>query len=112
MEPIEIIKGEDYTAILVLARTKEAYKIITGNYLSNENAKSLKESLDELSCLDENSLNLKYQKVLTEEGFSKKGAGLGLIEMFKKSRSEVFYNFKKINDNYSFYSVQVNIKKK
>ena len=40
LEPIEIIKGEDYTAILVLARTKEAYKIITGNYLSNENAKS------------------------------------------------------------------------
>ena len=112
LEPIEIIKGEDYTAILVLARTKEAYKIITGNYLSNENAKSLKESLDELSCLDENSLNLKHQKVLTEEGFSKKGgAGLGLIEMFKKSRSEVFYNFKKMNDNYSFYSVQVNIKK-
>lgn len=112
LEPLEIVKGEDFTAILVLANSGNAYNIITGNYLRTPNALRLKENLDDLSSLDEKNLNLKHQMVLTEQGFSEKGgAGLGLIEMFQKSNGEVFYDFDNLDDKYTFYSLQVNIKK-
>ena len=44
---------------------------------------------------------------LSEKG----GGGLGLIDIAKKSRNKLQYSFKEIDDDYSFFTLTVNILK-
>jgi len=74
------------------------------NYLSNDVVKPLKQTLDKLKSLSKDELKQFYLKTLVELPVSGKGgAGLGLIELARKSTFPLSYKFKKVNDKLSIF---------
>jgi hypothetical protein len=98
------------TGFIVTKEGENIYTIVTGNYLLNKNIEKLKSKLDEVNNLSPEALRTHYQQALAGSEFSEKGgAGLGIIEMARKSGNKLDYEFTKINDEYSFFSLAITI---
>jgi len=80
------------------------YFVTSGNLIKNENIESLKSKIDIINKLDSEELKKYYKKTLISGELSEKGgAGLGLIDMARKSGNKFLYNFVKIDDEYSYF---------
>ncbi len=91
----------------------DVYFITSGNLIKNENIANLKEKLDKVNSLDKNSLRALYVDVLANNNFSEKGgAGLGLIEIARKSGQKIEFVFDKLINNLSIFYNQVKLNPK
>lgn len=100
------------TAILIIFSDEGTYNILTGNYLPKAQVGKLKDWLEQINSKDKESLRELYKRILNEEeesGFD--GVGLGFVDIARKSGQKLKYNFKPINENYWFFSFQINITK-
>ncbi|MEN8120053.1 MAG: SiaB family protein kinase [Bacteroidota bacterium] len=84
----------------------DRYFISSGNLIKNDNVPGLKKQLDKINNLDNESLHELYVDVLANKGFSERGgAGLGLIEIARKSGQKIEFVFDDFKDGHSiFYS--------
>jgi len=100
------------TALLLIESNKNGYQVVTGNYVTNERIDSLKERLDEINSVSKEELRDLYKRILNNDRFSDKGgAGLGFIDIARKSGQKLNYNFQSVNDKVSFFSLLINIYK-
>jgi hypothetical protein len=84
------------------------YFITSGNLIKNENVADLKTQLNTINSLEKEELKALYRDVLANKGFSQKGgAGLGLIEIARKSEQPIEYVFDDYNENYSIFYSQI-----
>lgn len=97
-------------SIFVIHKRKYKYYITTGNVIQNTEIEGLKEKLDIINSLGHDELR-EYHRVAWKTGhFSEKGgAGLGLIEMAKKSKNKLGYAFQELNETYSFFYLSTEI---
>ena len=109
--PIQVRESDvSVTGFIVTKEGENIYSIVTGNYMLNENIDKLKNKLDEVNSLSPEALRSHYQQALAGSEFSEKGgAGLGIIEMARKSGNKLDYEFTKVNDEYSFFSLAITI---
>ena len=64
----------------------------------------LKVKLDEINNLEANEIRNVYRQMLSMSEFSNKGgAGLGLIEMAKKTGNKLDYDFVPLDDDFSYF---------
>lgn len=79
--------------------------IFSANSVSKSTKDFLEEKLDEINKLDKEQLKALYAEALENGTISSKGgAGLGLIEMARKSERKIQKKFKKITEElYAFY---------
>lgn len=87
------------------------YLITSANRLDNDKISSLKEKLDKINLLDKEALKEFYKTTLSNgELSSKGGAGLGLIEMARKSGNKLRYEFEPIKEtDNSFFYFQIKV---
>jgi len=115
IESVELEGSESYlsrTAILIIFSDDNAYHVVTGNYIQNENVAPLKSWLDQINSNTKEELRELYKRILNNETFSAKGGGgLGFIDIARKSGQKLLYNFQPINNKFSFFSFQINIPK-
>lgn len=99
------------SATLMIKKTQDAYYIITGNYIESEIVESLRERLIKVNSLSTDELKDFYKEVLSRQRMEtiNGGAGLGLIDMARKSGEKIDYSFDSINDKHCFYSLQVKV---
>jgi len=98
------------SALLLIVRGKDNFLIRTGNYIKNENVDELKERLDNINSMDKDELKLYYQDSLNSSMVSAKGtAGLGMIDIARKSGNKLDFAFLKINEETSFFCLNVKI---
>jgi Family of unknown function (DUF6272) len=116
MESFQVGMGDgatDHTgsAIFMVGRTKDGgYRIATGNYVLNSNADALKDRIDKINAMTPAELKAYYLERLGASELSEKGgAGLGIIEIARKSGNTMDYNFQKTSDKYSFFTLTVKI---
>ena len=70
----------------------------------------LKEKLELVNSMDKDELKAYYKQVLSEGTLSSKGtAGLGMIDIARKSGEKLAYDFHQINDTTTFFSLAVKI---
>jgi len=92
------------SAMFSIRKEKKWYYITTSNIIENTKVDALKSKLDKINSLDQAELDKFYREVLGNGQLSKKGgAGLGLIEMVRKSGNKLTYDLEKIDDEYSFF---------
>jgi hypothetical protein len=96
---------------IFLVKLKDGqYTMETGNFIKNDKAEILKGHLDSLHGLDNIALSKRYKEQLMssdiEEG---KGAGIGIIEMFRQSDGEIIYTFDKVDEQLSFFSLSATL---
>ncbi|RCW29515.1 SiaB family protein kinase [Marinilabilia salmonicolor] len=95
---------DERRGIVMVSRGEESYKIITGNVIRNAKIPGLKESLEHINSLDKAGLSSLYKQQIVESKISEKGgAGLGLIDIAKKTGSKLSYQFKELNEEVSFF---------
>ncbi len=94
----------------IIKYTNEIYSIITGNSVQNAAIPGLTEKLEKINGLTPAELRVHYQESLAKTELSEKGgAGLGIIEMARKSGNKLKYEFTKVNDEFSFFVLEVTI---
>lgn len=103
--------ANEKTALFMIRKNDEGeYSIMTGNYIANENINLLKNRLDKINSMDKEELKDYYKEVLNNGEMSAKGGGgLGMIDIARKSGKKLDYDFAKIDDKFSFFSLIVNI---
>ena len=96
--------------LFMIARENAAYIITTGNYIKPEDSPILEEKLDTINGMTRDELKSYYKQVLNEGTMSDKGtAGLGMIDIARKSGKKLEYDLTPINENLTFFSLSVRI---
>lgn len=99
-----------YDGFFVIQRRPKHYIITTGNIIENQNIDSLKDKLDTVNNLDKSELKKYYLEKLNTGSLSDKGgAGLGLIEMARKSGNKLYFDFMRIDDNHTYFYFQTTV---
>lgn len=90
--------------LFILNRREGAYSITYGNWVSTDVRAMLEEKLEVISTKDSQALKEYYLEILNNSGFSNKGgAGLGLVDMARKSSGKLSFHFEPINNGYFYY---------
>jgi hypothetical protein len=85
-------------------------EIFSSNLINKKDKIFLEEKLNVINKLDKDQLKEYYTKVLNEGTLSRKGgAGLGLIEMAKKSQKPIQVEFKKLEDDIFVFNMQIDL---
>ena len=105
--------ADDFTAndylfsgrgIFLVSKGDDEYSVTTGNAVDNDRIESLTEMLDTINKLDKEELKTLYKKQMKEGRLSDKGgAGLGFIDIKRKTGKELEYHFLPISDDTSFF---------
>jgi hypothetical protein len=98
------------SAIFMIGKVENQYTIITGNYIRTVNVDSLRNRLEEINKLSKEELKDYYKSVLNNGEISiKGGGGLGMIDIARKTGQKINYNFMPIDDQHSFFSLNIKI---
>jgi hypothetical protein len=91
-------------SLVIYSKTGSGYTVTTGNVLPVSSISELKLKLEEINSLEPKEIRNVYRQMLSTAEFSNKGgAGLGLIEMAKKTGNKLDYDFVPIDDEYSYF---------
>jgi ACT domain-containing protein len=91
-------------SLVVYSKTDSGYTVTTGNVIETDKIDDLKAKLDEINKLDSGEIRNVYRNMLSNAEFSSKGgAGLGLIEMAKKTGNKLDYDFINLDNSYSYF---------
>jgi hypothetical protein len=109
----DTLSTEPKDAIFMIGSDKEHYFITTGNYICESSMPQLKSKLDEINKLDKDGLKVMHKTIVGQAASlsEKGGAGLGLIDVARKSGEKLNYNFTPIQNGCSFYSLLIKISK-
>ncbi len=91
----------------------DLFYIATSNIVENEKVGIVKGKLDSINNLDKKELKDLYVKILRNKQLTEQGgAGLGFIEMVRKSNEKIDFDFEQINEELSIFYFQLKIKSK
>jgi anti-sigma regulatory factor (Ser/Thr protein kinase) len=97
--------------IFITRNIGKSYYISSANLIENKDVEGLKSKLEHINNLTPEELKAMYLNVLSDSEFSSKGgAGLGLIEMARKSGQKLDFDFETIDKEFSFFYLQIKLK--
>lgn len=103
-------QGDIGKGLFMIGKKEESYYIITANKIDIEKTENLEIALKAVNNASKEELSQMYKKQIKEGSISDKGgAGLGLIDIARKSRSKLDYHFLPYNDKYKFFILKVEI---
>jgi anti-sigma regulatory factor (Ser/Thr protein kinase) len=104
-------KSTEAAGIFITRNIGKSYYISSANIVENKDVDGLKEKIEEINKLSQEELKRLYIDVLANREFSKKGgAGLGLIEMARKSGQKLEFEFEPVDDEFSYFYLQIKLK--
>ncbi|NOZ35828.1 MAG: hypothetical protein GXO80_11090 [Chlorobi bacterium] len=96
--------------LFMLGKKNDAYHIITANVVNNEQEEELRTSIDDLNACTPDELKAMYKKQLREGKISGKGgAGLGLIDITRKTGNPLDYMFFPADENKKYFVLKVKV---
>jgi Family of unknown function (DUF6272) len=106
--------GEDGigNGIFVVGERKDYYYIITGNVIRTHKVPKLEHHLERLNNMDIDELvKLHKAQMMDGEISEKGGAGLGLIDMIRKTGEKYIYQFLKLDTENDYFILKVTVPK-
>jgi hypothetical protein len=99
-----------HAAIFLIAHAHGNYSVMSGNPIRAENVASLTKALERINSLDKDGLKDLYKDIIKNTSLSEKGgAGLGFVDMARKSGEKLEWSFVPMDDVFSFFCLKVNI---
>lgn len=90
--------------IFLVSKGDNEYSVTTGNAVDNDRIEELTEMLENINRLGKEDLKTLYKKQMKEGRLSDKGgAGLGFIDIKRKTGRDLEYHFLPISDDTSFF---------
>ena len=108
----ELVDGQirSHAAIFLIGKEKNRYSIMSGNPIRKNNIDKLKKALEHINGLDKEGLKELYKEIIKNTTISEKGgAGLGFVDMARKSGEKIEYSFPELNAEYAFFCLKVNL---
>ena len=103
-------KGLKKSALITVKHVGDSFIVRTGNYVENTGKESLIEKLEMVNSLSQDGLRDLYTMKLENDPRTRKGtAGLGLIDIARKSKNKLEYEFIDIDSHSSFFCLKVKI---
>lgn len=98
------------SGIVTIGKDEQGYFIYSGNLIATKDIVDLQQRLTLLSNLNKEELKKLYKEQLRKERTDQeKGAGLGLIDIFRKATHPVVFSFSDYNDELKFYALKVTV---
>jgi hypothetical protein len=98
------------SAIFMIAKHNNRYSVMTGNPIPKDQVSLLTQTLNDLNGKDKEGLKELYKQIITNTNISEKGgAGLGFVDMARKSGEKLEFSFTGMDDNLEFFCLRVNI---
>lgn len=108
----EMIDGKNVgVGNMIFEEESDCFRIISGNKITNEDCKNIVNKLDTINQASVEELKQLYKEQRRKSRKELISAGLGLIEIARKSGEKIGYEINIIDDNISFFSMNVTIKK-
>lgn len=106
-------KAIQHAAVFMIGKDDDKYLITSGNPVQNDKVEMLNGKLDHINSLDKEGLKNYYKEVIkSNKGLSEKGgAGLGFIDMARKSGQKLQFDFEPMNSEFSFFSLKTVIRR-
>ena len=99
--------------VFIVTRNAQEYCITTGNPMETSKISELKSMLETINGLDKEALNELYKKQIKEgQLHDKGGAGLGFIDIRRKTGNNLSYEFMPLDDVYSFFILSSSVSRK
>jgi len=94
--------------IVKVGYNNKQHYVICGNLINNESADFICKQLTKLQKMNKDELKSYYkeQRRKNKNNYASKGAGLGFIELARKSVNPIEFEVKKVDDNFSFFSLK------
>ena len=108
----ELIDGQtrSHAAIFLIGKQANRYSIMSGNPVRKSNVDKLKKNLEHINGLDKDGLKELYKEIIKNTTISEKGgAGLGFVDMARKSGGKLEFEFPEMNTEYCFFCLKVNV---
>ncbi len=103
----EMTSGEAF----IVRKHRGSYYITTGNYVENVNIGPMREKLERVNSVTPEELKKLFMMTLQNKKISKQGgAGLGFMEMVRKTKEKLDFDFVEIDDDRSFFYFQLRLK--
>ncbi len=102
-------------AIFVVSKKEDSYLITSGNAIYKSKQEDIKSKLEQINNLDDDGLKalMKEHKLRIKKGElnlnDRGGAGLGFMDMAKKSGNKLGFYFESIDDELSFFSLETKV---
>jgi hypothetical protein len=102
--------SNDQVTLLLVTQESYGYCLRAGNMIANENIQKLKQWLDMVNTFPTSELRELYKIILNDGRFSEKGtAGLGFVDIARKSGQKLQYAFQELNDRFSIFSFHITV---
>ncbi len=99
--------------LFLIGQKDDIYYVITANKVTLQKKKYLEQTIKEVNQSSRDELKMMYKKQITEGCISEKGgAGLGLIEVAKRTRNKLVYQFLPLDDENEFFILKAEINAK
>ena len=109
-KPKVVHQTNNHPGTFMVRNIGNSFYITSTNRIKNEKIDGLKTKLKNINQLDEEELKKMKKHVLTDKKFSEKGgAGLGLIEITRKSGHKLEYDFEYLNFYLSCFYLQIKL---
>lgn len=90
--------------IFMVTRGSEHYHVISGNIVDASREADLREMLDRINGMSREELNALYKEQIRNGTLSEKGgAGLGFIDIVRKTEHRLEYEFMPLGDDQRFF---------
>ncbi len=97
----------------ILCYDENYYYVLTGNLIPTVKVEKLTELMDRVNAMDEKELAVSYKKQLLEGHISAEGgAGLGFIDLRRKTGEKVGYRFLQEHSDSTYYFFTIKISRK
>ena len=98
--------------IFLIGNNENEYFITTGNQIPITDAIRLRGVLDDVNALDKDALKKRYMAKMESTMISDKGgAGLGFLDMAKKTGTKFEYYFEPLDDEKCFFILTIRVAK-
>lgn len=106
LEEGELTLRDQEKGLLMVTRSKKEYHIVTGNYIEQKRIPALNNLLEKVNNLDPDDLDDLHRKKLKQGKISSKGgAGLGFIDIKRKTGRNLEYHFLPVNKTLAFFTL-------
>ncbi len=101
---VDVESAKDGRGIFLVSKDDDEYNITTGNVIKNDKVNGLRKMLENINNLDPVGLKQLYKQQMREGRLSPKGgAGLGFIDIARKTGEKLVYSFLEIDEENSFF---------
>ena len=101
-----------HNAVFIISQRNEAYFILTGNYISITDANEIESKLGKINSLNEDELKELHRETrLYGTIHEKGGAGLGFLDIARRSHESLDYNLEIIDQSTAFFTLKIKIAK-